>query len=93
MTGHQTKGFRSGSHPALQCPLVAGDSNAADSDGGRHILGKEATTRAAACCWKAGAWDGGSRWQFSVFLNMWDAQEVAALSPIHLRLGVSGPLG
>lgn len=55
------------------------------------ILGKEAT--ATACCWKAGAWGGGSRWQFSAFLNAWEAQEVAALSPVHQSLGVSGPLG
>ena len=90
VSGDNHPGLQLGSHPALQCPLVARTSSA----GGHPSLAKEVTPCPADPCWEAGGLGGGCGWlsgstpYFYAFLNMWDALKEAALSPIHLELRV-----
>lgn len=84
VSGDYHLGLQLGSHPDLQCPLVARTSSA----GGHPSLGKEVTPGPADPCREAGGcgWLSGSTPYFSAFLNMWEALKEAALSPIHLEL-------
>lgn len=89
-------GLRLDAPPALQCPLAEENSSA-----GGHLspVRKLVTPGTADHCWEAGGLGGGCGWlpgstrHVSAFLNMWEAQKEAALSPINLELSVSGPLG